>query len=964
MSERRTDRKSLPSLLPRPVRTLLAVVVVVGVLVFADTLYLVGIRLLGLLGLEIGEPGAASSLFFQTALLGHSVVGTLFVALVTLFVALHLPQIWRRRHASSIASGLLTLAVCLGLFLTGLFVLTEAATRQHRWVWWLHVLGAVALPLLYVAHRRSSVVQFRNATVGRFARAVVVLTLAFGVGHAVVGQVDPPHVTAEGLSSAAADLATERYGAVPPGFASPLSPFYPSPATTSTGEHLDAAAVIGPTPPSGAVVREGVEAAGYYADEGIGAEMCVRCHPDVVEQWETSAHRFSSFNNPFYEASIELLRTGQGESNPWLATHRERTGAPSGDGTVKSRWCGACHDPALLFTAAMDGPIDRASVEAQAGLTCLTCHGIRTLHDRTGNGNYVLRASTPALYMFSDATEPGVQRELHDAALRARPEAHRSAMVSDVVRRPEFCGTCHKVSLRDPLNDYRWLRGQNEFDAWENSGVSREGAQTFYLPPTRRVCQDCHMPPEPAPKGDLAAVDGRVRSHRFLAANTALPFIRGDTATLRRVEAFLVDEIVTVDVFGWRAVDGSRIERAVGNRVTVPPGSAIEFDIVVRNLGTGHSFPGGTLDSNEGWLDVRLLDESGNVVARSGGLDESGHLDPEAHVYRALFVDTAGRAIDRRNPQDIRALVFVNAINPGTANLAHYRLTVPDRPGRYTLDADLLWRKFNRGYSEFVFDMVPEAFPGHMEAPRLPVTTVAQAELVVDVATDAIPPDSGGVGVTGVGGTSEPVGEGKWLRWNDFGIASIREGRTSVAGEAFARVSTLAPHRPDGPMNLARVALAEGDVESALRNLDEAERRAPDDARISWIRAEAHLSEGDYGAAAVAYRRTLASFPRHRASLLGLGRTLYLDGRFEAALGSLDELLAIDPEARPAWYHKMLVLRALERTAEADEAEAMVEYFRVDEAAGRLTHRIRTEDPGVNTMAQDVRTHVLRPVTP
>lgn len=964
MSERRSDRRSLPSLLPRPVRTLLAVVGGVAVLVFADTLYLIGVRLLGLLGLEMGGPGAASSLFFQTALLGHSIVGTLFVALIALFVALHLPKIWRRRHASSIASGLLTLAVCCVLFLTGLFVLTEAATRQHRWVWWLHVLGAVALPLLYVAHRRSSVVRLRNAAVGRFARAVVVLTLAFGVGHSVVGQVDPPHVTAEGPSSAAVDLATERYGVVPPGFASPLSPFYPSPATTSTGGHLDVGAIVGQAPPSETVVREGVEAAGYYTDEGVGAEMCVRCHPDVVEQWKTSAHRFSSFNNPFYEASIELLRADEGERNPWLATHRERTGAPSGDGTVKSRWCGACHDPALLFTGVMDGPIDRASVEAQAGLTCLTCHGVRTLHDRTGNGNYVLRASTPQLYMFSDATEPGIQRELHDAALRARPDAHRSAMVSDVVRSPEFCGSCHKVSLREPLNDYRWLRGQNEFDAWGNSGVSREGAQTFYLPPTRRVCQDCHMPPEPAPKGDLAAVDGRVRSHRFLAANTALPFIRGDTATLRRVEAFLQDEIVTVDVFGWRTVDGSRVERAVGDRVTVPPGSDIAFDIVVRNLGTGHSFPGGTLDSNEGWLDVRLLGESGDVVARSGGLDESGHVDPGAHVYRALFVDTAGREIDRRNPQDIRALVFVNAIDPGTANLAHYRLTVPDRPGRYTLDVDLLWRKFNRRYSEFAFDMVPEAFPGHAEAPRLPVTTVAQAEIVVDVAADAAPPDDEAHGVAEDGGASEGVGEREWLRWNDFGIASIREGRTAAAGEAFARVSTLAPDRPDGPMNLARVALAEGDVASALGHLDEAERRSPDDARISWIRAEAHLSEGDYDAAAGAYRRTLASFPRHRASLLGLGRSLYLDGRFETALASLDELLAIDPEARPAWYHKMLVLRALGRTAEADEAEAMVEYFKVDEAAGRLTRRIRAENPGVNTMAQDVRTHILRPVGP
>lgn len=958
MSEALPGKRDLPSLLTVPLRAFLAVVVGLAVLVFADSLYLVGVRLLELIGVEIAGPGAASSLFFQVALLGHSVVGTLFVGLVAVYVGLHLPKVWGRRDTSSIVSGLSTLAVCVGLLLTGLFVLTEAATRQHRWVWWLHVVGALGLPLLYLAHRRSSVVRLRPAAGRRFAQAVVGLTLALGVGHALVGQVDPPPVVAEDPSPAAADLATERYGVVPPGFASPLSPFYPSPATTSTGGRVDAAAVLGPTPPPAEEVRRRVQARGSFDGEGVGAESCVRCHPDVVEQWETSAHRFSSFNNPFYEASIDLLRSDVGERNPWLAIHRERTGGPVGDGIVKSRWCGGCHDPALLFTGRMDESIDRASVEAQAGLTCLTCHGIRTLHDRTGNGNYVLRATTPDPYVFADATEPGVRRQLHDAALRARPEAHRAAMASDVVRKPEFCGSCHKVSLRDPLNDYRWLRGQNEFDTWENSGVSREGAQTFYLPPDRRICQDCHMAPEAAPGGDVAAVDGQVRSHRFLAANTALPFIRGDTATLRRVEGFLEDEIVTVDVFGWRTTDGRRVERALGDRIAVPAGAEIEIDIVVRNRGTGHSFPGGTLDSNEGWLDVRLLDEEGDVVARSGGLDGEGHLDPEAHVYRALLVDTAGRAIDRRNPQDIRAVVFVNAIGPGTANLAHYRLSVPERPGRYTLDARLRWRKFNRDYSEFVFDMVPEAFPGQTEAPRLPVTTVARAELVLEAggvasATDVDPDES--TPETGVAG---------WLRWNDFGIASMREGRTLTAAEAFARVAALAPERPDGPMNLARVELAEGDVEEALNRLDEAERRAHDDARISWIRGEAHLSDGDYGAAVVAYRRTLASFPRHRASLLGLGRALYLDERYEAALAALEELLAIDPEARPAWYHKMLVLRALGRSGEAERAEALVEYFRVDEAAGRLTHRIRTEDPGVNAMAQAVRIHFLRPVTP
>lgn len=952
----KAGRDSLPSLLPNALRALLASLVVLAALIFADSLYLVAIRLLELSG-GAGAPGAATSLFFQTALLGHSVIGTVFVLLVALFVALHLPKVWRRRDRRSIGSGLVTLAVAVGLLVTGLFILTEAATRQHRWVWWLHVAAAVGLPVLYVMHRKRSVVRFRGGVARQFANVVAGLTLVFGIGHLLIGQVNPPDVTADELAPTAVELAMERYGVVPPGFASPLSVFYPSPVSTSGAGYATLEAVLGPTPPDAETVAEAVQRDGFYAETGIGAESCVRCHPDVTAQWEASAHRFSSFNNPFYEAAVDLLRSNDRRRSWWLEAHRERTVTDMdvSDGALKSRWCGACHDPVLLFTGEMDGPIDRAGVEAQAGLTCLSCHGIRGVHDRTGNGNYILRATSPDLYLFSDATEPGIPRRLHDAALRARPEAHRSAMLVDVHRRPEFCATCHKVSLRDPLNEYRWLRGQNEFDSWENSGVSREGAQTFYLPPNRRICQDCHMPPEPAPRGDLAAVGGTVRSHRFSAANTALPFIRGDTATLRRIEEFLRDEKVSVDVFGWRSADGERIERGLAGSTTVESGSEIVLDVVVRNRGTGHTFPGGTLDSNEGWLDLRLLDGEGRIVARNGGLGPDGHLDSMAHVFRALFVDSVGRPIDRRNPQDIRANVFVNAIGPGAANLAHYRLSVPEAPGAYTLDVRLQWRKFNRGYSDFVYESVPEAFPYADEAPELPVTTVARASLELQVGrgdqiSDAH--DAGG------NGTAD------WMRWNDFGIASIREGTTRAAREAFARVAEIEPDRADGPMNLARVALADGDVQTALDHLAEAERREPENSRIDWLLARARLADGDYPAAATAYRETLASFPRHRASLMGLGRALYLDGRYEEALEPLDQLLAIDPEARPAWYHRMLVLRALGRGEDAAEAEAMVEYLRVDESAGRLTRRIRAEDPGVNAMSQDVRTHPLRRISP
>ncbi len=936
--------ESLPSRLGSGLHRLLFGVGVLAALVAANTLYLLFVRA----GVFLGWKRAAGSHVFQVLLLGHTVLGILLVAIVLMFALRHLPRVWNRRGIATLGTGLLTVAICTVLLLTGLFILTEAASRSHRWIWWVHVVAAGLSPVVYMLHRRASVVRSLPATGRRLIRGMVITLLLFGSSHAVSAMLRPAAEPAANQVPSIA-YAIERYGMVPPGFADPPSPFYPSPGRTSTGRHVSSEAILGSAPPPEDFVRREVMETGIYASSGIGSESCVRCHPDVTAQWTASAHRFSSFNNPFYEAAINLLRTAGKESNWWLEVHREISGSQATVGEMKSRWCGACHDPALLFTGELDSKVDRSSVNAQAGLTCLACHAIESTHDRTGNGNYTLRATGGDPYLFAGVETSGPRRTLHDAALRARPDAHRVAMLPDILKQPDVCTACHKVSLREPLNSYRWLRGQNEPDSWEDSGVSLENAGTFYLPEARRICQDCHMPFEPAPDGDMAAENGMVRSHRFLAANTALPFIRGDTASWRRTEDFLRDEKLTVDIFAVSAdADGSR-DGLLDGPVVVMAGSQAVFDIVVRNRGVGHAFPGGTIDSNQAWLEVSLFDSENRLLVASGGLDAAGVLDSDAHVFGAMFVDSTGAVIDRRNPQDQRATVFKNVVGPGSADVAHYRLSLPSRPGRYELRARLLWRKFNRGYSVFVHAAVPEAFPGAQEAPRLPVTVIASDSIALDVLGE---PEFR---------TSDRLTRQSdaWERYNDFGIASLREGRTARAMQAFGTVSSLAPEQFDGPLNMARTALAEGDVETALIHLDEAERRIPGDSRVAWVWGQAWLADGQYDRASSAYRRVLSAFPRHRASLMGLGRSLYLDGEFDAALQVLGELLNIDPEHRGGSYHRMLVLRALGRDEDAALAGAMVEYLQVDESSRRWTQTVRLANPGVNRMAQPVRTYDL-----
>ena len=120
--------------------------------------------------------------------------------------------------------------------------------------------------------------------------------------------------------------------------------------------------------PSNEEVAAEVARDGFYAGAPVGSGDCIGCHRDVAAQWESSAHRFSSFNNPYYRVATDAFRQEKG--------------------AVASRFCGNCHEPFLVATGAMDKPdIQRGTRAAQAGVTCLVCHSIAHV-DKTGNGRY------------------------------------------------------------------------------------------------------------------------------------------------------------------------------------------------------------------------------------------------------------------------------------------------------------------------------------------------------------------------------------------------------------------------------------------------------------------------------------------------------------------------------------------------------------------------------------------------
>jgi len=466
------------------------------------------------------------------------------------------------------------------------------------------------------------------------------------------------------------------------------------------------------------------------------------------------------------------------------------------------------------------------------------------------------------------------------------------------------------------------------------------------------------MPPEAAVLGDFAAKKGMVRSHRFLAVNTALPFVRGDTETIKRIEDFLHEDRLRIDVFALVSDGPSGTAETTyvldKTKPTLAPGEKVTFDVVVRNKDVGHTFPGGTNDSNEGWIEFTVLDSQDRVVVQSGFVGADGYVDPGAHYFRALVVDRHSEIIRRRNAQDMYAAVYTNVIGPGTAHTVHYAIEVPEglAGGTLKVRARLLWRKFDRGFTEFAFNTNREAFKRFDQCPDLPVTQIAKAEVSLAVRSrEAGPAEKVELAAEALAAD--------WMRFNDHGIGLLLQSDTKGAQLAFEQVARLVPKRVDGPRNLARVALQDGDLEAAYKHLLRCEEISSNDPQTAWFWGVLLQEDGRYIEAASAYKRVLQKFPEDRATWRNLGRTYYLDGKFEEAIEAFEKALQIDPEDRIAHYHVMLSARALGRTQQAAAAEEAYVRYKVDESAAEVTQAYRLKNPQDNHESQMIHVHEL-----
>ena len=910
---------------------------------------------------------AFSALFllaFPSATLAYEAVVVLHLFLGAAFVILFLPAARRLLSGRGLAERTGWILAGLGAVLGAILIYTGTRRDHARLLHWHELVSALAIPLLLLAWSgsRGWIAGSLPKTILRAAACVAVMAL-IGWGAWWIRTV--PWQRNHQIHNPA--MSPESMNAEGDG---PGGPFFPSAAQTKTGK----------------VVPED-----YFMD----SSACERCHSDIYKQWLSSAHHFSSFNNQWYRKSIEYMQ----EVN----------------GVHASKWCAGCHDAALFFPGNFNTPIkDRIfTPPAQAGMGCMVCHSIRTVKSTTGNGDFVLEY--PAMHKLVASKNPLV-RKMVDFLIEENPEPHRRTFLKPFMKvtPSEYCSACHKVHLDLPVNNYRWIRGFNDYDNWQASGVSGMGARSFYYPPKPMTCADCHM--TQVASQDAGNIDGLVHSHRFIGANTAVPFVNGDDVQLKATEQFLAGGKLRVDIFAISPEtaqtknnpnlsirsDVPQIQTtfAVGeeaetstptgeipsvetgpvtaplNRVqpAVRSGDAVRVDVVVRTLAVGHFFPGGTVDAFDCWLELKATDDQDKTIFWSGMVEDNGHgpVEPGAHFYRSLAIDDHGNEINKRNAWATRAVVYAHLIPPGAADTAHFRLQIPkDQRGPIHLEANLKYRKFAWFNTQFSFAGVSQSaaasdvskdyddrkvvFTGDLKQVSGPLKAIPDLPIVTIASSrvdlNVLP-----------AGASPPapkvdLQKDDWQRWNDYGIGLFLQGDLIGAEQAFTRITEIAPENPDGWVNIGRVRVQEGNMGGARTVLEKALKLSPELARAHYFYARVLRQVGDYDGSIQHLNVVLAQYPQDRVVRNDLGRVLFLQHKYGDATTEFEKTLAIDPEDLEANYNLMLCYTGMGNPTQASEYQKRYMRFKADESSQALTGPYRAKHPDDNLERQPIHEH-------
>jgi Tfp pilus assembly protein PilF len=628
----------------------------------------------------------------------------------------------------------------------------------------------------------------------------------------------------------------------------------------------------------------------------IDAKYCGRCHHEIYIEWRQSLHS-NSFRTPFYRASEIRFADAKGKQS---AAH-----------------CDRCHHPfAVALGALAEGSQVNHFFDGD-GVTCLVCHSIQA-GSNAGSGSYVMGIASVA----TDENGNRIPGPVPDSVILKYPERHRRAVMQDFYTTAEFCGTCHKAALPVSLTDDKLVREFDTYDEWQMSSFSGRNPLNFY---TRKgaTCQDCHMPPELATREDPGSKRGTFASHRWLAGNTAVPFLYGDAEQIDRTEEFLRSgDYLKVDLFGLKREGGDRLVGPLGSvPFSLSASDVMDVFVVVQNNGIGHSLLPEIRDLYEAWVEFSARDAGGQEIYDSGFIRPDGNVDERAHYFVNRPIDKDGNSIDNHDVWKIRSTGYDSTIPAGGSILVRYRFRIPANVrGPITITASVKYRHFRQSYLNTVLGA---------DHPQYPIVQLASSTRTLRIGENRPQP---------MGPDDNPA----WMRWNNLGIACLDRGsglapipdeEYAQAIDAFSEVLKLRPAYADGYTNLALTYIQLGQFEKAAALLAKALALNPGNSRALYYRGLVEERTNQDERALADFRKVVGNYPQSRDARRELGTMELARHQYEDALQQFQALQQIDPDDLSAHFNLAILYRHLGMNSEAAEQEALYQAQKPDPAA-------------------------------
>jgi hypothetical protein len=633
------------------------------------------------------------------------------------------------------------------------------------------------------------------------------------------------------------------------------------------------------------------------------ASYCGHCHQEAYHQWQQSLHR-NSFRTPFYRASVNILTNTKG--------------------IQFARHCDSCHNPIAVLSGALtqDSVVDRKF--DQDGLTCMTCHSIRSVPTPLGNGGYIM--GVPAVLVDEKGNPvPGLPP---DSEILAHLDRHSKAVMRDILHQPEFCSACHKANLPKTLNGYKEIRAFTSYDEWQTSKFSQRNPLTFYQSDFT-TCQGCHMKRAANVLPEPGAKNGTFVSHRWPAGNTAVPFYYGFDEQLEKTIEFLRSgNYLNVDLFAIRRKsDGAMIAPLGTQPFTLKAGEVVQAMVVIQNKNIGHSLIPEVRDLYEAWVEFTVTGSDGKEIYHSGYIKPDGMLDERAHSFTNRPVNTEGVFVDNHKVWTIHSVAYDNSIQAGRSTLVRYEFPIPvNAKGAISVTARVEYRHLRKSYIDNVLGK---------DHPAYPIVQLASQTRMLNIGDN--PAQAPG-----------PGDNPEWMRWNNFGIALLDEQQYEEAVHAFNEVVKLRPDYADGYTNIGLTNISWEKFGSARSALDTALKLSPNNARALFYQALVERRAGNSDAEIADLKKVVEQFPQSRDARRELGVTYYHQDMVHESMEQFEALQEIDPDDLAAHYNLSLLYRRMGMKEQAKQELAFFTLKKIDPGAPTYSLEFLRQHPEIS----------------